>query len=83
MNNMMKLTGWERGIKLEYRSDRNRFAFLWFYEWHLFNAIEKGEHTQGTYDWEWCVDENETTAYMNVEWLKMNINATNNGAELT
>ena len=83
MNNMMKLSDWERGIRLESRSDQNLFAFLWFYEWHLFDAVIKGEHTQGAHDWEWAVAKNGATALMNAEWLKLQINATENGAELS
>ena len=83
MNNTMKLTEWERGIRLESCSDRNQFAFLYFYEWHLFDAVTKGEHTGGACDWEWRVDENRATAHINAEWLKMHISATKNGAELS
>ena len=83
MDDMMKLTKWERGIKVESRFDPNQFAFLWFYEWHLFDAIRKGEHTPGAFDWRWGVDENGTTAQMDARWLKMNINATEKGADLS
>jgi hypothetical protein len=83
MNDISKLTAWERGIRIESRSDPNQFAFLWFYEWHLFDAVKKGEHTPGACDWEWRVDEKGTTAHMNGEWLKLHIGATNRGAELS
>ena len=36
--NMIKLSEWSRGIKLESQSDRNIFAFLWFYEWQIGRA---------------------------------------------
>jgi len=79
----MKLAAWERGIRLDSRSDQNQFAFLWFYEWHLFDAVRKGEHTPGTYDWKWRVAENGTTAHMHADWLQLHITATHNGADLS
>jgi hypothetical protein len=83
MNKLMKLSEWERGIRLESRYDQNLFAFLWFYEWHLFDAVQKGEHTSGSHNWEWNIDKNATSAYMNAGWLKLQINATENGADVS
>ena len=82
MDNIMRLAKWDRGIRLESRSDPNQFAFLWFYEWHLFDAVTKGEHTSGTHNWEWAVDEKGEAAQMSAEWLRLTINATESGAEL-
>ncbi len=82
MINMMRLIEWEKGIRIESRSDSNLFAFLWFYEWHLFDAIQKGEHTHGISDWKWTIDDDGTNAHINSEWLKLKINATQNGAKL-
>jgi hypothetical protein len=83
MNDISKLTAWERGIRIESRSDPNQFAFLWFYEWHLFDAVQKGEHTQGTCDWEWNVDEDGSAAHMDADWLKLHVKTVENGAELS
>jgi len=80
--NMIKLSEWSRGIKLESQSDGNLFAFFWFYEWYLFDAVTKGEHTPGNYNWEWTVDEHCKSAVLNGEWLKLNINSRENGADL-
>jgi len=80
---LMRLSIWERGIKVESRSEKAGFAYLWFYEWYLFDAVEKAEHVRGIYDWEWTVDDEATSAQMKSDWLKMNINATENGADLT
>lgn len=82
MSETLRLSRWERGIRLESRSDRNLFAFLWFYEWQLFDAVTKGEHTHGSSDWEWSVDANGEFACMDSEWLKLRINATETGASL-
>lgn len=80
--NMIKLSEWSRGIKLESSSDQNLFAFFWFYEWYLFDAVTKGEHTPGIFDWEWTVDEQNKSAVLNGEWLKLNIHSRENGADL-
>ena len=78
----MKLTKWERGIKVESRRDKMGFAYFWFYEWHLFDAVTKGEHTQGSHSWKWTVDADGRLAQMNSRWLKMRIKATENGAKM-
>lgn len=83
MEKLLKLTKWERGIKVESRGDKTGFAYFWFYEWHLFDAVTKGEHTHGSHSWKWAVNANGTLAQMNSQWLKMRIKATENGAEMT
>ena len=80
---LMKLTNWERGVKVESRTDEAGFAYFWFYEWHLFDAVAKGEHTHGTHAWKWNVNAKGTLARMNSEWLKMKVTAAENGAVLT
>jgi len=83
MTNTMKLTRWERGVRLDSRPDPNQFAFLWFYEWHLFDAVAKGEHTPGSCNWEWHIDGDGAEARMDAEWLRLHVRATENGADLS
>jgi len=80
---LMKLTKWERGVKVESRTEKAGFAYFWFYEWHLFDAVARGEHTHGTHAWKWDVNAEGTLAQMNSEWLKMKVKAAKNGAVLT
>lgn len=80
---LMKLTNWERGVKVESRTDKAGFAYFWFYEWHLFDAVAKGEHTHGTHEWKWNVNAKGTLARMDADWLKMKVRAVEHGAELT
>ena len=80
---LMKLTKWERGIKVESRKDEKGFAYFWFYEWHLFDAMAKGEHTHGSHSWQWTVNEQGTAAKMNSPSLKMKIEAAPDGALVT
>lgn len=80
---LMKLTKWERGVKVESRTEKEGFAYFWFYEWHLFDAVAKGEHTHGTHAWKWDVNADGTLAQMDADWLKMKVEAAQDGAVMT
>ena len=67
-------------VRLASPSDQNLFAYFFFYEFHLFNAIEKGKLVPG--DWEWVVDDDGTAAHIHAESLKLEVDPTHNGAEL-
>lgn len=54
---MPTLTPWSRGIRLT--TTPTTFAYLWFYEWTLFDAINPGQHTPGRWDHEWQVGDRE------------------------
>jgi len=69
-------------IKVESRRDKMGFAYFWFYKWHLFDAVTKGEHTQGSHSWKWTVDAKSRLAKMTSQWLKMRIKAAENGAKM-
>ena len=56
---MQTLTGWTRGLKTTARSNTSLFAYLWFYEWNLFEAVRAGQHTPGRRDFDWQVGERE------------------------
>jgi hypothetical protein len=79
---VMKLKKWERGIRVESRTEKAGFAYLWFYEWHLFDAVTKGEHTKGSFDWGWIINEKGTVARIDSGWLKMKMQAAENGADM-
>ena len=78
----MKLSAWERGIKVSSPADPKSFAHLWFYEWHMFDAITKGEHTRGKWDWKWRVNAKASEAVMDADWLKLTATARSDGADL-
>ena len=82
VNEAMKLSRWERGIKVESRAKPELFAFFWFYEWHLFDAVRPGEHTPGRWDWSWQVDGEGRVARMEADWLGLGMRSTATGAEL-
>ena len=79
---ILKLSKWDRGIKVTAGIDSSRFAYFWFYEWHLFDAIEKGEHTSGKSDWRWEVAPGSQSAIMDTEWMMLKMDAEEDGVDL-
>jgi len=67
---------------LDSPSDPNLFAYFFFYEFHLFDAIETGKLVLGNWDWEWVIGKGETSAHIHAESLKLEVEATHDGAEL-
>jgi len=78
----MKLSIWDRGIKVSSPKDPELYAYLWFYEWHLFDAVRKGEHTGGTSDWEWTLDTEGEVAMSQSDWFEFTATAKDDGADL-
>lgn len=74
---------WERGVAVHSATEEDVAMYLWFYEWHLFDAVEKGEHTRGSFDWSWTISEDHREASMDSEWLGLKARATEDGADLT
>ena len=79
---LMKLSSWDKGITIQSPTNESCFAHLWFYEWHLFDAVLSGEHTHGSHNWEWAVSPDGTKAEIDSEWLSLTMNAADNGADL-
>lgn len=81
-DDLLMLTEWNRGIKLQSRNDTAGYAYLRFYEWNLFNAVKEGEHTPGSESWKWIINDHHTLAQMDAQWLMLSIKATENGADM-
>ena len=81
-SNLMKLSSWDRGITIQSPTNDSCFAYLWFYEWHLFDAVLDGEHTHGSHDWKWTVSQDGSKAEMISEWMRLTLNATEDGADM-
>jgi hypothetical protein len=47
--NMICLSEWERGFYFAPSSHKELRMYLWFYEWNLFEAFRKGQHTAGNH----------------------------------
>jgi len=58
----VKLWEWEKGIAVESVARPGMTAYLWFYEWNMFDARLPGVHTNGTYHLERTVSCEGTTA---------------------
>jgi hypothetical protein len=82
MDDLVKLSQWERGIKLEATAGGCGFAYFCFYEWNMFDAVHQGEHTPGSWSWDWLIDAHGLVARMKGEIFTVTIEATANGAEL-
>ncbi len=49
-NDPFKLFLWERGVGFESPLSSDMRVYIWFYEWNMFEARRKGQHTGGSYD---------------------------------
>lgn len=74
---------WERGIAVESRDQKDMAVFLWFYEWNMFDAVKKGEHTPGTFKFPRKVNKEQTEAVIGSEEMQLTVKATEGGADLT
>ena len=78
----IKLSIWDRGVKLTSPTDEDLFAYLWFYEWNMFEAVRKGEHTTGLADWKWGLVPTQSYAQTSGDWFDLSVTAVDDGAEL-
>ena len=79
---MTQLDLWKRGVFLTPRDDPAMRVYLWFYEWHLFDAIAPGEHTKGRYDSEKWISPEHDRARLTLPGLALTATARDNGANL-
>ena len=70
-------------LKLASLTDPNLYAFFFFFEHHLFDAIEKGKLVRGNWDWEWVIGDDNTAARIHSDSLRLDVEAADDGAELT
>ena len=56
---LVNLSEWERGIAVTSPHQEDMTVFLWFYEWNMFEALKKGQHTGGTSENEIKVSEDQ------------------------
>ena len=64
-------------------TDASTFAYLWFFEWTLFDAVLEGEHKSGTSDWTWSIDSTGSFAETQSDWFKLSATAVEDGAKLS
>ena len=73
---------WERGIALRLPNEPASTMYLWFYEWNMFEAMEPGQHTHGTFKLERSVNPAGTDAVISSPALRLTARAVPGGAEL-
>jgi hypothetical protein len=78
----IKLGLWDRGVRITSTVDSSKFAYLWFYEWHLFDAVKKGEHTPGRWDWKWHIGLKAQSALLDTDWVQIKLRANDTGADI-
>lgn len=79
----VKLREWEKGIAVDSLDEPGMSVYLWFYEWNMFEARARGQHTGGTYEWKRTVSEDGRTALIDAGDMQLDIRAEHDGAKLT
>ena len=78
----LKLWEWEKGFAVESTNQKDMVMYFWFYEWNMFDAMEKGEHTSGTYHNQRTLSEDQTTAVIFSSNLKVEMNVVKDGVDM-
>ena len=69
------LLEWERGIALRLPNEPASTMYLWFYEWNMFEAMEPGQHTHGTFKLERSLNPAGTDAVISSPALRLTARA--------
>jgi hypothetical protein len=83
----LELTTWKRGIAIGPRDRPDRRLYLWFYEWHMFDAVERGLHTHapGSLDdlFDRAVSDDGTRATVDGSGVTLDAAVRDDGADLS
>jgi len=79
----VKLWEWGKGIAVESMQAERMTVYLWFYEWNMFDARAKGQHTRGSHDGKRTVSPDGRTAVIDTSDMQLTARAVDDGAELT
>lgn len=77
-----QIVEWERGFGLRVPGEPAADMFLWIYEWNMFEAMQRGQHTHGTYQLARRLDAAGTEAIVESPQLHLTVRAVPDGAEL-
>jgi len=80
---MVKLSEWQRGVCFTPPSDEEMRMYLWFYEWHLFDAVDPGQHTPGPHEPNIEVSSDGSKATLTHPGRVIDVTAREDGADLT
>ena len=78
----VRLVEWERGFAVQPVEHDDMPVYLWFYEWNMFEAIQPGQHTQGTYKLDRILSEDGRKGVIASETLMLQMTAATDGADL-
>lgn len=78
----LKLWEWEKGFAVESTEQKGMVMYFWFYEWNMFDAMQKGEHTNGSFENDRTLNVDSTAALISTENLKVEMNVVNDGVAL-
>jgi hypothetical protein len=78
----LQLRRWKGGVALQTRTEPPVTAYLWFYEWNLFDAFERGENTRGRVGWDWKRSPDGSRMEMTSDDLSLTATAAADGADL-
>ncbi|MBT5875130.1 MAG: hypothetical protein HOH43_17055 [Candidatus Latescibacteria bacterium] len=79
---MILLSNWKRGICFEPTDCPARRMYLWFYEWHLFDAFGPGEHTPGRHNPETQISDDGLNGILSHNGLRLELNSLEDGVAL-
>ena len=79
----VRLFEWGKGIGVESRLQRDMTAFLWFYEWNMFHARQKGIHTSGSHLFKREVSKDGNRAVIRAPDMTLTMKAGKDSVELS
>lgn len=77
-----KLWEWGKGIAVESQAQKGMTVYFWFYEWNMFEARKRGEHTGGTHELPRKFSDDGSRAVITAPDMKLSAKAVADGAEL-
>lgn len=78
----LELFTWERGIAVRSRQQPRMAMFLRFYEWNLFDAMQRGQITNGNDSLRRTVDESGARAMIDSPAVKLSMSARDDAVDL-
>ena len=78
----VQLVEWERGFAVQPIERGDMPVYLWFYEWNMFEAIEPGQHTQGSYRLNRKLSKDGRVGVISSDVLTLQMTAATDGADL-
>jgi hypothetical protein len=78
----VRLFEWERGFAVQTLELEDMAVYLWFYEWNMFEAIEPGQHTNGTHKLRRKLSKDGRQGVISSDTLILRMTAATDGADL-